>query len=105
MRNRWKKYWQTLAGVLLILSLAFPVTAAAQVVVVANGSPITEYDIQQRMKLDAMSSHKSPDRQEVINALIDDRLKIAKAKVYGLEVSDSDVNSAFESIATRQHIT
>ena len=63
-----------------------PVMARAQVVVVANGSPITEFDIQQRTKLEANSTHKSPTRQEIINDLIDDRLKIARAKVYGLEV-------------------
>jgi peptidyl-prolyl cis-trans isomerase SurA len=88
-----------------MLSLAFPAAAAAQVVVVANGSPITEYDIQQRTKLEATASHKNSSRQQIINDLIDDRLKISKAKVYGLEVGDTEVNSAVEGMATRQHIT
>ena len=48
---------------------------------------------------------KVPNRQQIINDLIDDRLKIARAKVYGLEVGDAEVNNAFESMATRQHIT
>ena len=39
---------------------------SAQVVVVANGSPITAYDIEQRTKLIATSTHKTPTRQEVI---------------------------------------
>jgi peptidyl-prolyl cis-trans isomerase SurA len=94
-----------LAGAVVAFVLAAPVTAAAQVVVVANGSPITEYDIQQRTKLIATSTHKAPPRQEVINDLIDDRLKIARAKVYGLEVSDAEVDSAFDGMANRQHIT
>src|SRR4029077_3246613 len=50
-------------------------------------------------------SQKSPNRQQAINDLIDDRLKIARAKVYGLEVGDSEINGAFENMATRQHIT
>lgn len=79
--------------------------ASAQVVVVANGSPITEIDIQQRTKLIASSTQKTPSRQDVIQELIDDRIKIAKARVYGLEVSDRDVDQAFENMATRQHIT
>ncbi len=79
--------------------------AAAQVVVVANGSPITELDIQQRTKLMATSGHKNPTRQDVIQELIDDRIKIAKARVYGLEVTDRDVDVAFEGMATRQKIT
>jgi peptidyl-prolyl cis-trans isomerase SurA len=91
-------------GAAVALVLTVPATAHAQVVVVANGSPITEYDIQQRTKLE-LTSHKSPSRQQIINDLIDDRLKISRAKVYGLEVADAEVDSAFESMATRQHIT
>ena len=72
---------------------------------VANGSPITELDIQQRTKLLATSTKTKPNRQEVITDLIDDRLKIAKAKVYGLEVSDAEVDQAFENMAKRQRIS
>ncbi|HLA20520.1 MAG TPA: SurA N-terminal domain-containing protein [Pseudolabrys sp.] len=94
-----------LAGAIVALALAAPSLAYAQVVVVANGSPITELDIQQRMKLVATSTKTKPTRQEVINDLIDDRLKIAKAKVYGLEVSDAEVDQAFENMAKRQRIS
>ncbi len=93
------------AGAVLALGLLVHGAVHAQVVVVANGSPITEYDIQQRMKLESTAAHKSVTRQQIINDLIDDRLKISRAKTYGLEVSDSEVNSAFDSMATRQHIT
>lgn len=91
-------------SVVVTLTFAAPTTSYAQVVVIANGSPITEYDIQQRMKLDAISQ-KSPNRQQAINDLIDDRLKIARAKVYGLEVGDLEITGAFENMAGRQHIT
>src|SRR5262245_22505563 len=96
------KWCQWFAGAMIAIVLACP--AAAQVVVIANGSPITEYDIQQRMKLDS-SSHKTVTRQQTIDDLIDDRLKISKAKVYGLEVDDSEVSRAFEGMATRQQIS
>src|SRR5215475_7871134 len=104
MKVRRSAYGLWLLGAVVGLALANPGTALAQVVVIANGSPITEYDIQQRSKLDAIS-HKNASRQQVINDLIDDRLKIARAKVYGLEVSDTEVNNAFDGMATRQHIT
>jgi peptidyl-prolyl cis-trans isomerase SurA len=91
------------AGAMIAIVLACP--AAAQVVVIANGSPITEYDIQQRMKLEASASQKGATRQQIIDDLINDRLKISKAKVYGLEVDDGEVNRAFEGMATRQHVT
>ena len=94
-----------LACALMAAALGAPSIARAQVVVLANGSPITELDIQQRSKLDASATHKTPVRQDVINELIDDRLKIAKAKVYGLEVSDAEVDEAFGNMAKRQNIT
>ena len=94
------------AAILLFAALlAAPVTAHAQVVVIVNGMPITEYDIQQRSKLIASSAHKTPARQEVINDLIDDRLKISKAKFYGFEVSEQEVDNAYENMARRQHIS
>jgi peptidyl-prolyl cis-trans isomerase SurA len=97
------KRCQWVAGAVIATVLALPATA--QVVVIANGSPITEYDIQQRTKLEASATQKTANRQQIINDLIDDRLKLSKAKVYGLEVDDSEVNRTFEGMATRQHIT
>jgi len=95
-----------LAGAIFFAVVAAaPALVQAQVVVVANGSPITAYDIEQRTKLIQSSTHKKPTRQEVIQDLIDDRLKISKAKSYGLEVSDEEVNKAFANLATRQHIS
>jgi peptidyl-prolyl cis-trans isomerase SurA len=86
-------------------TLLAPSLVRAQVVVVANGSPITELDIQQREKLIASSTHKHPSRKDVINELINDRLKIAKAKSYGLVVTDKQVDAAFDNMAKRQGVT
>ena len=94
-----------LAVGLLAVTLLSPGIVQAQVVVVANGSPITELDIAQRTKLVAASTHKAPSRKDIIDQLIDDRIKIAKARTYGLEVSDKDVDDAFNAMATRQHVT
>ena len=90
------------AAILAAASLALTLPASAQVVVVVNGLPITELDIVQRSKLMASMERKPVSRQEVINALIDDRLKIAKAKFYGFEISESEVDTAFENMAKRQ---
>jgi len=102
-RRRSFRRW--LAGLLFAAVVGVPVAAGAQVVVIANGSPITAYDVEQRSKLDAASTHKTPTRQEVINELIDDRIKIAKAKIYGLEVSEAEVDQAYNNMAKAQHIT
>ena len=101
-RHRSISRW--LASLLLAAAIGAP-AARAQVVVIANGSPITAYDIDQRMKLDAASTHQKPDRRAVIQELIDERLKIAKAKVYGLDVTDKQVDDAYDNMAKGQHIT
>jgi peptidyl-prolyl cis-trans isomerase SurA len=99
------RYRHWLAAALIAAAVAAPGAASAQVVVIANGSPITELDIQQRAKLIGTSTHKPVSRQDAINELIDDRIKIAKAKVYDFVVPDSEIDSAFDNMATRQHIT
>ena len=77
-----------LTAVTVVTASLVPLRPAnAQVVVVVNGSPITELDIAQRSKLMASMERKPVPRQEVINALIDDRIKIAKAKFYGFDKS------------------
>ena len=94
-----------LAAAFVAAAVVAPGAARAQVVVIANGSPITELDIQQRIKLMASSGAKAPARQDVINDLIDDRIKIAKAKTYEAVATDAEVDAAFNGIATRQHIS
>ena len=89
----------------IVTSLSVPQVAIAQVVVIANGSPITELDIRQRSKLMATSTHKAPTRQEVIKELIDDRLKISQGKLYGLDMGPDEVDAAFANMAQRQHIS
>ena len=62
---------------------------AQTVVVMVNGDPITDFDIEQRSKLDFLSSHKAASRQDVLNELIDDKVKIKEGKKYGVDPSGS----------------
>ena len=105
INERFRSFRRWVAGAALAAAVAVPGAAFAQVVVVANGSPITAYDIDQRTKLIFTSTHKAPTRQEVIQELIDDRIKIAKAKSYGFEVPDTEVDQAFANIAKNQHLS
>lgn len=102
---RFRSFRRWVAGAALAAAVAAPGAAFAQVVVVANGSPITAYDIDQRTKLIFTSTHKAPTRQEVIQELIDDRIKIAKAKSYGFEVPDTEVDQTFANMAKNQHLS
>ena len=78
MRNRIGTcFW--LATAMIAASLAAPCPAAAQqVVAFVNGSPITTYDIDQRSKFVQLSTHKTPSRQEVLDALIDETIRSRK---------------------------
>jgi peptidyl-prolyl cis-trans isomerase SurA len=81
---------------------AVPQAAQAQgVVVLVNGDPITNFDIEQRSKLLQISTHKTPVRQDVIEELINEKLKIQLLKRYMIPDVDKDVDNAFGNMARR----
>ena len=70
-----------------------------------NGEPITNYDIEQRTKLDFLTTHKKPTRQEVINELIDEKVKIKEAKKFGVDPTASDIDQSYAAMSSRMRIT
>lgn len=83
-----------------------PLTAHAQsIIVMVNGDPITDYDIEQRTKLDFLSTHKQQTRQEVLNELIDEKVKIKEGKKFGVDPSASDIDQSFASMGSRMRLT
>jgi peptidyl-prolyl cis-trans isomerase SurA len=92
------------AAGLLLIGGASPLRAQT-VVVMVNGDPITSYDVEQRSKLDFLSTHKPADRQEVINELIDEKLKIKEAKKFGVDPSDSDIDQSYGAMSSRMRLT
>ena len=97
------KLFARLPAALVAVMLACP-PAHAQVVVTVNGDPITSYDIEQRSKLIQLTTRKAPARGDVVNDLINDKLKIHIAKRYKLEIDDNDVNKAFNDMAHRMRL-
>ena len=89
---------------LILTGLPSP-SRAQNIVVMVNGDPITDFDIEQRSKLDQLTTQKTPRRQDVINQLIDDKVKIKEGKKYGVDPSASDINQSFEGMAQRMRIT
>jgi peptidyl-prolyl cis-trans isomerase SurA len=95
---------------LAMLVVATPMLAtiahAQQIVVIVNGEPITALDIEQRTKLQQLSTptHKAPGRQEVLEDLITEALKVREAKKWGLEAPPSEVDQAYASMATRMRM-
>lgn len=95
-----------LAALLIGLAVAAaPRPAAAQVVAIVNGLPITALDIQQRERLERLSSQKTLTRDQAFKALIDDKLKITIAKRYGLDPSDAEIDASYAQIAQRTRQT
>ena len=84
------------AGVLPLLPA--PATAQ-QVVALVNGEPITALDVAQRLKLHQISARRSPPRQELIEELINEKIKLQQAVRFGIVVTDSDVDRLFGQMA------
>jgi peptidyl-prolyl cis-trans isomerase SurA len=78
---------------------------AQTVAVMVNGEPITNYDIEQRSKLTALSTHKTPSRHDVIEDLINEKVKIKEAKKFGVDPTASDIDAAFAQMSSRMRIT
>jgi peptidyl-prolyl cis-trans isomerase SurA len=88
-----------------ILMLSGAPCHAQSVAVMVNGEPITNYDIEQRSKLDFLSSHKKLTRNEVIDELIDQKVKIREAKQFGVDPTTSDVDASFAQMGSRMRMT
>jgi peptidyl-prolyl cis-trans isomerase SurA len=78
---------------------------AQSVAVMVSGEPITNFDIEQRSKLNELSTHKVQPRQEVIDELINEKVKIKEAKKYSVDPSDSDIDGAYASMSSRMHVS
>jgi peptidyl-prolyl cis-trans isomerase SurA len=78
---------------------------AQTVVVMVNGEPITNYDIEQRSKLTFLTTRKPASRQQVIDELIDEKVKIKEGKKFGVDPSASDVDQSYTAMSSRMRIT
>ena len=89
-----------------IAAMAAPSRALAQhVVLLVNGEVITDYDIEQRMKFNCLATHKPSVRQEVIEELIDEKLKVQIARRYKIEIADNDVDESYADMGRRMHLS
>jgi peptidyl-prolyl cis-trans isomerase SurA len=85
----------------LIVLAAGGSAVAQHVVVFVNGDPITAIDVEQRSKFLTITGQKQVSRQEVLDQLIDEILKVREGRRWGIEASDSDVSNNFSGMARR----
>lgn len=89
---------------LVLTGLSAP-SRAQNIVVMVNGDPITDFDIEQRSKLDQLTTQKTPSREQVINELVEDRVKLKEGKKYGVDPGVSDINQSYDGMAQRMRIS
>lgn len=92
-------------AVSLLLTCCGSQLRAQSVAVMVNGEPITNYDVDQRTKLTSLSGQKVPSRQEVIDELINEKVKIKEGKKYSVDPGASEVDGAFSNMSSRMRIT
>src|SRR5262245_54385713 len=95
----WRLRLLAAAMVVACAALAPSAATAQQVVAVVNGELITAYDIEQRTKLIQLSNPKPPPRQQVLEELIDEKVKLSVIKRWVMEVSDKEVDSSYARMA------
>lgn len=95
-----------MAAACFIAAVAAPTAARAQrVLLKVNGEIITDYDVAQRTKFDMLANHKVPPREEIIEELIDDKLKAQIARRYKIDLTQKDVDQQYAEMARRMHLT
>jgi peptidyl-prolyl cis-trans isomerase SurA len=100
MRDRIGRRFCLAAALIAAVAFASP-AAAQQVVAIVNGSPITAYDIDQRSKFLVLSTQKSPPRQEILDMLIEEKIKVQEAGRYGMVTPKADLDRAISGMAGR----
>jgi peptidyl-prolyl cis-trans isomerase SurA len=77
--------------------------ASQRLVVVVNDHPITDYDIDQRMRLNqalgSSSGSEAQQRKAALQELIDDVIKQAEAKRYKIEPNDQQIAQSIDRMA------
>ncbi|MSP46780.1 MAG: hypothetical protein EXQ83_13235, partial [Xanthobacteraceae bacterium] len=76
-------------------------TGSQGVVVIVNGDPVTNFDIEQRQKLGQATTQKAAARDAVIEELIVEKLKIQMLRRYNIPDVDRDVDTALTNMARR----
>lgn len=85
-------------------SYAVTPVQAQSIVAFVNSEPITNYDIEQRMRINRISRQPS-GRAAVLNELIDDKVKLAEARRTGYRIQDSNIDDQIQKQAKSNNQT
>jgi peptidyl-prolyl cis-trans isomerase SurA len=90
---------------LAVLAGGISPLAAQSIACMVTGEPITNLDVEQRTKLNFLTTRKQMPKQEVLDELINEKVKIREAKKFGVDPSASDIDQAYSSMSQRMRLT
>ena len=107
-RRLWPNVWSLAAGgaiALAVLAGGVSPVPAQSVACMVNGEPITGLDIEQRTKLNFLTTRKQMSRQEVLDELTNEKVKVKEAKRFGVDPTASDVDQAYTGMSQRMRLS
>ena len=94
----------TAAGVIVLAAGVSP-SPAQTIACMVNGEPITNMDIEQRTKLNFLTTRKKMARQEVLDELTNEKVKLKEGKRFGVDPTASDIDQAYASMSQRMRLS
>jgi peptidyl-prolyl cis-trans isomerase SurA len=107
-RRLWSNVWSLAAGgavALVVLVGGVSPLPAQSIACMVNGEPITSLDIEQRTKLNFLTTRKQMPRQEVLDELTNEKVKLKEAKRFGIDPTASDVDGAYSGMSQRMRLS
>jgi peptidyl-prolyl cis-trans isomerase SurA len=107
-RRPWSNVWSLAVGgavVLAVLAGGVSPLPAQSIACMVNGEPITGLDIEQRTKLNFLTTRKQMSRQEVLDELTNEKVKVKEAKRFGVDPTASDVDQAYTGMSQRMRLS
>ena len=97
-----------LALVVLLLGGAhLALTQEISIKVLVNDDPISDYDIEQRERFLAITTQRQPSpevKKEATDLIIDERLQMQQGRKLSVTVSEEDVTSVLEGMASKNNL-
>ncbi len=84
--------------------IARPATAQ-NVVAFVNGEPITSLDVEYRIRLDQLISRRTPSRQEALEELVNEKIKLQQAARIKITITDAEVDRTLAALAQQSRRT
>jgi peptidyl-prolyl cis-trans isomerase SurA len=103
-----RRLWSVAAGgavALAVLAGGVSPLPAQSIACMVNGEPITGLDIEQRTKLNFLTTRKQMSRQEVLDELTNEKVKLKEAKKFGIDPTASDVDQSYLGMSQRMRLT